>query len=172
MKDLITAVASIMLLMVFLLQFSAGQVLHHRMFLADMSVETFRDMAKAEGCISSGNAVRLEEELGRILGCEEEEITVTGGTGPSGTGSTVVTEGGLIYYRITYPLANLVAAAEFLGISQEENRAWMEEEGWVVSRVEEPDNNGSDGDTDDSGDSVSDGLQQPGGQPEEGEVGL
>ena len=45
MKDLITAVASLMLLLIFVLQFAGNQNLHTRMFRADMAIENFRDTA-------------------------------------------------------------------------------------------------------------------------------
>ena len=172
MKDLITAVASLLLIMVFVLQFSAGQVLHHRMFSADMAVESFRDTVKTEGYISEYNKARLKMELSRILGCSAGDISVAGGTGSEAMSNSAVTEGGLIYYHIAYPLQNLISAAAFFGIEEDENRVWHKEEGWVVSRVEEPDNNGGDSDIDDNRDSVSDGLQQPGSEPETGEMGL
>jgi len=147
MKDLITAVASLALLLAFVLQFSAGQVLTNRMLQADLAVETFRDGVKEQGFVSGENAAALENALSRVLGCGREDVLV------SGTES-LVAEGGLVHYRIGYPLENIIAAGRFFGIAEEENRAWHEEEGWVVSKFEEPDYNSGDSPADDSGDDL------------------
>jgi len=147
MKDLITAAASLLLLLVFVIQFSAGHVMNSRLFQADGAVETFRERAGVEGCIGTENAGHLKEELSRVLDCSPEEIQVSGEDLP-------VPEGTLVYYRIGYPLQNIVAAGKFLGIQEEENRVWHEEEGWVVSRLEKHDYNGGDSPGDDGGDGL------------------
>ncbi len=110
MKDLITAVASLMLLLIFVLQFAGNQNLHTRMFRADMAIENFRDTAGLQGYISDEILVEAEDSR------------------------QPKPEGTLLHYRIGYPLKKLIAAAAMLGISAEENRVWMEEDGWVVSR--------------------------------------
>lgn len=136
MKDLITAVASLMLLLLFVLQFAGNQNLHTRMFRADLAIENFRNTASLQGYISDENRSLLSGSLAGICGCSPEEILVE-------TESDLQPrpEGTLLHYRIGYPLKDLVAAAAMLGISPEENRVWMEDEGWVVSRfyiAEEP----------------------------------
>lgn len=129
MKDLITAVASLMLLLIFVLQFAGSQNIHTRMFRADMAIESFRDTAGLQGYVSEENSSLLSDCLARICGCSSAEITVEtdGSTGPQ-------PEGTLLYYRVVYPLKDLVAAPEMLGISPEQNQIWEEDEGWVVSR--------------------------------------
>lgn len=129
MKNLITAVASLMLLLIFVLQFAGNQNLHTRMFRADMAIENFRDTAGLQGYISNENRSLLSGNLAEICGCSPEEILVEGEDSVH-----PLPEGTLLHYRIGYPLKNLIAAAAMLGISAEENRVWMEEEGWVVSR--------------------------------------
>lgn len=129
MKDLITAVASLMLLLIFVLQFAGNQNLHTRMFRADMAIENFRDTAGLQGYISDENRSLLSESLAGICGCSPEEILVE-----AEDSRQPKPEGTLLHYRIGYPLKNLIAAAAMLGISAEENRVWMEEDGWVVSR--------------------------------------
>lgn len=133
MKDLITAVASLMLLLIFVLQFAGSQNIHTRMFRADMAIESFRDTAGLQGYVSEENSSFLSGCLARICGCSSAEITVEtdGSTGPQ-------PEGTLLHYRVVYPLKDLVAAPEMLGISPEQNQVWEEEEGWVVSRFYVP----------------------------------
>ena len=134
MKDLITAVASLMLLLIFILQFAGNQNLHTRMFRADMAIENFRDTAGLQGYISDENRNTLLGRLAGICGCSPEEILVE-----AESGRQPQAEGTLLHYRVGYPLKDLIAAAPMLGIAPEENRAWMEDEGWVVSRYCEPD---------------------------------
>lgn len=148
MKDLITSVASLLLLSIFILQFSGNQVLHNRMFRADMAVESFRDAARVQGYISQENTDLLVDALSKICGCSASEITVDSW---DDSGNSI---GELIHYRIRYPLKNLVAAGGMLGIAEDENRAWFEEEGWVVSVYEEPDCDSGDSPADDDGDAL------------------
>ena len=129
MKDLITAVASLMLLLLFVLQFAGNQNLHTRMFRADMAIENFRDAAGLQGYISDENRSLLSESLAGICGCSPEEILVE-----AEDSRQPKPEGTMLHYRVGYPLKDLVAAAAMLGILPEENRVWMEDEGWVVSR--------------------------------------
>ena len=141
MKDLITAVASILLLMIFVLQFAGNQVTHLRVFQSGLAVESFRDMLKAEGTASAVNKEHLQQELADICGCSPENISVM--TREDGEG---------ISYEISFPLQNLIVMGPVLGISSEENQVEIKEKGWVSSSYEEPDyNNGTDS-SDDDGD--------------------
>ena len=144
MKDLITAIASIFLLMIFVMQFAAAQGTHHQMLQADMAVASFRDSLKEEGGVSTGNRNALCRSLAEICRCSEDEILV------EEIVRTTVPErkGKLIYYRVGYPLKHLIAAATALGITEDENQVYYEQEGWVVSSYEEPYYN--------DGDSISD----------------
>lgn len=129
MKDLITTVASLFLLMIFVLQFAGNQIVQNQLFRADMAIENFRDSAKEQGCVSSENRELLARTLSRICGCDMDQVQV------SGTGDPVE-RGGLIYYQVEFPVENLVPAGKALGIASEENMAWFTDDGWVVSRFE------------------------------------
>lgn len=129
MKNLITTTASLLLLMLFVLQFAGNQMVHNRLFRADMAIDAFRDMAKEQGYVSEENSTILERALIRICDCDPGMISI------SGTGA-MVERGGLVYYQVRFPLRNLIAAGAALGIVPEENMAWFDDEGWVVSRYE------------------------------------
>ena len=124
MKDLITTIASLLILMIFILQFSGNQVTHHRRFQADMAVESFRDTLKEQGYITEENQSGITAELARICGCGEDMITVEGSSNRKERGS-------LLHYRIRYPLQNLIVMGTFLGIEPEDNMVWAEQKGWV-----------------------------------------
>ena len=72
MKDLITAVASLLLLMIFVMQFAVNQGTQHRILQADMAVAVFRDTVKEQGYISRENSAALRGMLAEICGCGEE----------------------------------------------------------------------------------------------------
>lgn len=150
MKDLITTIASILLLMIFILQFAGNQVLHTRLFQSDMAVESFRDTMKEQGGISEENRQNLIRELADICGCTAEDITVEG----HGLQGESAVRGMLLYYRIRFPMQNLIVMGNVLGIGVEENMVWMDQEGWVVNRYEEPDHNNGNSPSDDHGDSL------------------
>ncbi|MCI8608533.1 MAG: hypothetical protein HFE73_02720 [Firmicutes bacterium] len=127
MKNLITAMASLLLLSIFVVQFAGNQVIHTRLFRADMAVESFRDMAKEQGCITAENETYLKERLTRILDCRAEQIWIEGTREQRPKGE-------ILFYKVKFPLEHIVMANRILGIEDEENMAWFEDEGWVVSR--------------------------------------
>ena len=149
MKDLITAVASILLLMIFILQFAGNQVTHARMFQSDMVIETFLDTMKAEGGISGSNERLIKERLAEICGCSEGEIRIEGRK----VGTALGNKGTLMEYSVSFPLKNLIVLGSVLGIHAEDNTIQIEQKGWTVSQYEEFDNNSGTGSADDHGDS-------------------
>ena len=150
MKDYITTIASVFILMIFVMQFAAGQGTSHRVLQADMAVASFRETVKLQGCITGENMQALRRILAEICGCSPEEIHIEGST----AGSEPAIRGTLISYRITYPLKNIVAMAGMLGIREGDNQVYFNQEGWVVSFYEEPDHNDGSHEPDDNGDSV------------------
>lgn len=147
MKDMITTVASLLILMMFILQFSANQVTHTRIFQADMAVESFRDVLKEEGGLSPVNKREIRNTLSEICGCSSEEILVE----CSQEADAPVPQGMLIQYRIDFPLKNLIAMGGALQIPPEDNMALSKQEGWVMSRYEEPDSDPGNCPSDDDG---------------------
>lgn len=135
MKDLITTVASLLILMMFILQFSVNQATHTRIFQADMAVESFRDVLKEEGGLSPVNQSEIRNALSEICGCSSEDVIVE----CSQKAEAPVPQGMLIKYRINFPLKNLIAMGGALQIPPEDNMVWSKQEGWVMSRYEEPD---------------------------------
>ena len=150
MKDFITTIASIFLLMIFVMQFAAGQVTSHKILQADMVIASFRDTVKEDGYISSENMEKLRKALMDICGCSEREILIE----TDSEAENIQKQGICHSYRVSYPLKNLIAAAAALGLEKEENQVYMEQKGWVISRHEEPDNNHGDTESDEHGDTV------------------
>lgn len=154
MKDLITAVASLLLLMIFVMQFAVNQGTQHRILQADMAVSVFRDTVKEQGYISRENSAALRGMLAEICRCGEEEIIIERNV----SREVPQKRGTLLYYQIRYPVKSLIAMAASLGIRDEDNRIYMEQKGWVVSCYEEPDTDNGDCNPDGNESAVRDGL--------------
>ena len=129
MKELITATASLMLLLIFVLQFAESQNVHTKMFQSEMAIESFREPGGEQGYFTEENKELLAETLSDICACGRDEIQIDAEnvTEPQ-------PEGTLLSYRIAYPLKDLVAAPFFLGIAEEENQVLQEQKGWIISR--------------------------------------
>jgi len=126
MKNLITAAASLMVLLAFLLQFTHSQILYGRLLAADQTVNTFRETVKQEGCISAENEKSLRQGLSGILDCGEEEIVVSGDRSPLFRGSAVS-------YEVEAPVKNAAAMAKFWNIDEKLNRFVYRKQGVTVS---------------------------------------
>ncbi len=162
MKDFITTIASIIILMIFLLQFVTNQSIYTRLAAAEHAVKEFRLTAEESGGIDDEKLRRLKEKTAAALDCGAEEIRVsisesTAGGAESGDSS----EDGDIFrryfeYSVQMPVRGLVGAADFLGIAEEDNMTVHVSEGIIQIEEEieedsdeEPDNN--DGNTDADG---------------------
>lgn len=119
MKNLITAIGCVMVLMAILMEFVHGQVLWSRIMAADQAVNTFREAVREEGCVSERRQRRLKEELARLLDCREEEVEVRGNVQP-------VLQGGRISYEIKAPCGNALALAGFWDIEEEKDAFFYE----------------------------------------------
>lgn len=142
MKDLITAMASIFLLSVFILQFAGNQAMHVRVFQSGLAVETFRDEIRSDGQSVQAAVKNLQQSLAEICGCSPEEIAAETGESED-----------MIYYEVSFPLQNLIVMGSALGIGPEENRVMMKEKGWIVKKHEKSDSNTGADSPDEYGDS-------------------
>jgi len=118
MKNVITIVACVLILAVFMAQVTTNEITHSKILFAETEVNTAVQKAKQDGCFTQENINNLVKRLADKLNCEESEIVI----GPSGTtdGSTTRTpvyRGELVYYYVKYPVKGVVGAGKFLGIS-------------------------------------------------------
>ncbi len=129
MKDFITSIASIMLLMIFVLQFATNQAVYTKLVETESCVSLFRDAAEERGEIASADINTLKQKAAYFLDCSPEEIGV----------NTNALESGNAGYDISVPLKNVIGAAKFLGISRAENEARYHFRGVILTREEEED---------------------------------
>lgn len=162
MKDFITTIASIIILMIFLLQFVTNQSTYTRLAAAEHAVKEFRLTAEESGGVDDEKLRRLKEKAAAVLNCGADEIRVSVSEstedGAESGGSSE--DGGIFKRRLEYsvqmPVQGLVGAADFLGIAEEDNMTVHVSEGIIQIEEEieedcdeEPDNN--DGNTDADG---------------------
>ncbi|MCF0150463.1 MAG: hypothetical protein HUJ80_03540 [Firmicutes bacterium] len=114
MKNLVTAIACVIVLSVFLVQITSYQTAHSRILYAETAVNAAAEEAKQDGCFTDENIARLQNKLAARLKCEPGEIVVTAPGIP-------VMRGSLIDYTVEYPLKHVIGAAKLLGIEDEAN---------------------------------------------------
>ena len=146
MKDLLTTIASVLVLMMFLMQFTADQVTYTKMMGAEYAVRNFRIENEAAAEISAKSADDLRARIAAAVRCAEAEVTVH--TGPDGT------------YRVEAPIRGVIGPVAMLGITDEENRFLYTAEGSVRIRNEEPDDHPGADDPDEPAAGISDGTER------------
>ncbi|MCQ2551192.1 MAG: hypothetical protein MJ146_03260 [Clostridia bacterium] len=114
MKNLITAIASLVLIMTMLMQMTLNERNYTRMIAIDQLVNNFKEVAREEGLVSSANKSNLISEISGATGIGEKDITV------SGTSSRV-NRGGKISYKVSVKMDKIYTAPAFFGISKEKN---------------------------------------------------
>ena len=106
LKELITSIGSITILMIFILQFASNQALVSKFAFSDVIVEKYADGLAAE---NSEEAQReLKRNLTSVLGCSNAEVRLE--TGADGT------------YTVSAPVRDVIACGKLLGISDEDNK--------------------------------------------------
>lgn len=144
MKDFITTIASIVILMTFLLQFAANQSIYTRVAAAEYTIREFKTESEESRKVNDENIRKLKERTASFLGCEPGEISVSVNEQDFDDGSSTETESNAatkkyFRYSIQMPLKGIIAAAEFLGISDIENQALHTSEGIIcIEELSEP----------------------------------
>ena len=108
MKDLITTIGSLIILMMFLMQFTANQTTYTRIMGAEHSIKEFRVLSEEQGSIKDEEIIKLKEKLSRILCCSTSEISVK-----------VAEDSG--DYSVTMPVYGIIGPARIMGLSDNEN---------------------------------------------------
>jgi len=104
MKDLITCMGSLMILMVFVMQFASNQVMITKFAASDYIVEEYQKNIH-ENTESQDD---LKKRLSSIFQCDEEEIYIN-------------KEGK--YCDVSVPVRGIIACGSLLGIPEDENIA-------------------------------------------------
>lgn len=106
MKDLITSVGSVMILMIFVLQFAVNQNVAVKFAISDLILESYEEsfvVDKAEN-----TAENIKSDISSVLNCPKEEVIVK------------QEENGV--YIVSAPVKDIIACGELLGIKGEDNK--------------------------------------------------
>lgn len=138
MKEYISGVAMLLILCVFLVQFTFNQVIQNKTLLAENDINTFIEEIKKDGYVTEEAKLTLQENLKRDLKLDDYEgIEISGTTEAERKvrvlGGADSYEQSLIEYRVEYPIKNVIGANRFFGISDDENTATRVREGKTAS---------------------------------------
>ena len=122
MKDLITTIGSMLILMMFLTQFAASQTTYTRIMGAEHEIKEFRLLSGEQGSIRNENILQLKQNLSQVLECNASEISVN------------ITAGD---YVVTMPVYGVIGPWKLLGISQKENVKEHVSKGVIVFETQE-----------------------------------
>ena len=122
MKDLITTIGSMLILMMFLTQFAASQTTYTRIMGAEHEIKEFRLLSGEQGSIRNENILQLKQNLSQVLECNASEISVN------------ITDGD---YVVTLPVYGVIGPWKLLGISQKENVKEHVSKGVIVFETQE-----------------------------------
>ncbi|MBQ1228993.1 MAG: hypothetical protein IIX87_03880 [Firmicutes bacterium] len=120
MKDFITTIASVLILMMFVMQFAANQAAYTRIMSAEYAVRELRLISENQGMISSESIAELRKSLADILECGQEEICIL----PSGADYDAPNEGNQplsVNLEVKMPVYGVIGPARALGIGPEQN---------------------------------------------------
>ncbi len=146
MKDMMSTIASILVLMIFLMQFTVNQTTYTRVMGAEYAVRGFRQTAESTQEIDDSAVQDLKLKLAAALRCGAQEVT------------TEVSDNGT--YRVSAPVRGVIGAASALGIRPEENFFIYRTEGRIVLRNEEPDDHPGTGTPDEHAPAIPDGTER------------
>lgn len=129
MKEFISGLAMLLLLSVFLVQFTVNQVTHDKLLFAQKDITESLQEVKQEGCFTPTIKAELTSDLiddlklsdasGIIISANYEDV------------NNRAFRGTVIEYTIQLPVKNLVGAASFLGITN--NETYKTYNGYVSS---------------------------------------
>lgn len=138
MKDFIVMLASILLLITFVLQYSAQQVNDYRIGKFQLHVNVAKEKAKIAGRFTEEIINELKTNIMYTFkDVEEDEIIVDVTTTPKYR-TVDFDERELIHYKIGVPIKKVIAGASFFGIPDDENKAYYILEGVTTSELIAP----------------------------------
>lgn len=139
MKQFIVLLAVLPLLLVFFVQFSMDQMNHTRVGMLLDYVYTAKEEAKQEGCFTAEITEKLRQNISIAFDILPSTVIIE--TTESiryrmmqGDGSKSEDfERGLIYYKVSVPMSEIMAGRRLFGIKKEDNACWYIVESYAAS---------------------------------------
>ena len=142
MKDMMTTIASVLVLMMFLLQFTANQTSYTRVMGAEYAVRSFRQTAESAQEISEDAVQDLKTKIAAALRCSARETRADG------------------VYKVSAPVRGVIGPAAALGIREEDNFFMYQAEGRIGLRDEKSDDHTGIGNPDEPASALPDGTER------------
>lgn len=120
MKQFIVLMAVLPILLVFMVQIGYDQRSTAAVDRVQSIVYGAKEQAKQDGYFSADNIKKVKQDIARAVGVTEAEVEFE-------TDSEIkyryadTEEGRLIYYKVSVPIKDVMAGADFFGISDSEN---------------------------------------------------
>ena len=143
MKDFITSIAAVLILMMFVMQFAANQSSFTKIMSAEYAIREMRLISEKQGIIKSESITELKAELADILGCSVSEIE----TNIADTGGEITnteTEPVSLAFNVSMPVYGVIGPAGIMGISASENVRIHRSDGVIVLAAKEKTESGAD----------------------------
>lgn len=141
MKQFIVLMAILPLLLVFFVQFSMDQMNHARVGLLLDYVYTAKEEAKQKGCFTPELKEKLRENIAEAFDIPPHEILIQTTDSvryrmmQGDDTSEAAFERGLIYYKISVPIAEIMAGRRLFGIKEEDNTCYYTIESYTASEL-------------------------------------
>lgn len=139
MKQFLVLAAILPLMLVFFVQFSMDQINSSRIGVLSDMVYAAKEEAKQAGCFTTQIRSSLTSNIASALGIDPSEIRIEAtdtvryrimNAGGYGNGDW---ERGLIYYKVSVPIGELMAGRRLFGIREQDNRYWYVIESYTAS---------------------------------------
>ena len=136
MKQFLVLAAVLPLMLVFLVQFSLDQINSSRIALLSDCVYTAKEEARQEGCFTEAILSELRGDISRALNVDPALIEIEADRDvkyrlrekPAGGW-----ERGLIHYKVSVPVGQVMAGGRMFGIRDRDNRYVYTIENWAAS---------------------------------------
>ena len=119
MKEMITAISSLFILSIFVLQFAVNQNLAVKTAIS--GAECYR-LAEEAGGDGKNYEETVKCRMADIWQCDKDEVFAL---------TTGMADGGGMSYRVSLPVKNVIACGQLLGLPEKENIWIYETEGIV-----------------------------------------
>ncbi|MBQ4649779.1 MAG: hypothetical protein IJB73_03650 [Firmicutes bacterium] len=135
MKDFITSIAAVLILMMFVMQFAANQVSFTQIMGAEYAVREACLISENQGMIKSDSIAELKAKLAGILGCSMSEININIPSGRLDT-KNEGEESEAVDVEVTMPVYGVIGPAGVLGIEPSQNVRIHQSSGTVILKPE------------------------------------
>ncbi len=140
MKQFLVLLAALPLLLIFLLQFSLDQMNHARIGLLSDCVYVAREQARQKGCFTTEICEDLRTRISSILDIDPALVDIQATDTPRYRllGDAWMDGGferGLIYYKVSVPMGQIMAGPRLFGIREDDNRLVFSIDSFTASEL-------------------------------------